>query len=546
MLRLVTIAALILAASLSLLPYGSAKSAGKATFTKDVAPIFFAKCAECHRAGETAPMSLLSYKDSRPWAKSIREKVVNRTMPPWHADSHFGQWANDRRLSQKEIDTITAWVDAGAPEGNPADLPPLPKYSEGWNIPTPDVVLKMDEPFKLEASGADEYQYFEIPTNFTEDKYVQMIEARPGNRKIVHHILAFVVPAGAPSLSKVKKEMRDKAIEMSLMGSPWYRDGFLIRTRKETPYFDNAADIPQKLKGYNEVDDFLTAYVPGHSPDKWPVGIAKKIPAGSTLRLQIHYSKVAGSVQTDQSEIGIVFATQKPEKLLSTKSAANMFFKIPANAENHLVTAEWEARSDTYIYSFSPHMHYRGKSMKYEATYPDGKSEVLLNVPNYDFAWQTTYVPTSPKFLPKGSRLKVTAGFDNSAKNKYNPDPSKDVRYGEPTYDEMMIGFFDYVRAWPAAVKVDTKLLDDYVGKYDLGQGRTVSVIREGDKLFSIGTDNARYLLIPIGKDRFRLEGVDVEVSFVRNERGEVVERIREGDGGLAHSRKLAIQASRE
>ena len=199
----IAMSALAAALSLSLIEAKGKKPAAKTvTFTKDVAPIFNAKCAECHRPGEAAPFSTLTYKETRPWAKSIKEKVVNREMPPWHADPHFGQWANDRRLTDAEIKTIVAWVDGGAVEGNAKDLPPAPKLAEGWNIPTPDVVLKMEDEYVVEASGPDEYQYFELPTNFTEDKYIQMAEARPGNRKVVHHIIAFVVPPGQPSLGQ--------------------------------------------------------------------------------------------------------------------------------------------------------------------------------------------------------------------------------------------------------------------------------------------------------------------------------------------------------
>ena len=169
-------------------------TARRVTFNKEVAPIFFKHCAECHRPGESAPMSLLTYKEARPWAKSIREKVISREMPPWHADPHVGQFANDRRLSQAEVEAVAAWVEGGAKEGEAKDLPPAPQFAAGWSIGRPDVVLEMPEEFTLEASGPDEYQYFEIPTNFTEDKYVQMAEARPGNRKIVHHIIAFVQP----------------------------------------------------------------------------------------------------------------------------------------------------------------------------------------------------------------------------------------------------------------------------------------------------------------------------------------------------------------
>ena len=517
------------------------KSAAKTvTYSKDVAPIFNAKCAECHRAGETAPFSTLTYSEARPWAKSIREKVVNREMPPWHADPHIGQFANDRRLSETEIKTIVAWVDGGAPEGNPKDLPPTPKFAAGWNIPKPDVVFEMSEDYVVAANGPDEYQYFDIPTNFTEDKYIQMAEARPGNRQVVHHIIAFVVPAGQASLAKVKKEMKDKAIEMSLKGTPWFRAGLLIRTKAETPIYDNGADVPADLRGFNGVDDFLAAYAPGHNPDAWEPGTAKKIPAGATIRFQVHYSKVAGAEVKDRSMIGLLFAKEKPQKVLATRAIANMFFKIPAQADKHKVTAEWTAWRDTTVYTLMPHMHYRGAGMEYQVTYPDGKTELLLKVPNYSFAWQTGYSLKAPKLLPKGSKVTVTGYFDNTAKNKFNPDPAKEVRYGEPTYDEMMIGFMDYATEWPAMVKVDPKIFADYLGRYDRGEGRIISIVREGDKLILIAADGkTKVELIPIGKDNFRTEDNQAEVTFVRNDKGEVIERLIEFEGGAMHNKKI-------
>ncbi|HEX4947049.1 MAG TPA: cytochrome c [Blastocatellia bacterium] len=510
------------------------------TFTKDVAPIFNAKCTQCHRPGEPTPFSTLTYKDARPWAKSIKEKVVSREMPPWHADPHIGQWANDRRLSEAEIKTIVAWVDGGAVEGNPKDLPPAPKFAEGWNIPTPDVVLQMEEEYVLAASGPDEYQYFDVPTNFAEDKYVQMAEARPGNRKVVHHIIAFVVPPGQPTLNKIKKENRDKALEMSLAGTPLYRDGSLIRLKKDAPVYDNGADVPQKLRGFNNVDDFLTAYAPGHNPDEWKPGTAKKVPAGATIRFQVHYSKVSGSEQKDRSMVGLIFAKEKPQKTLNTRAIANSFFAIPANAPRHKVTAEWTAWRDTTIYTLMPHMHYRGAAMEYKVTYPDGKSEVLLNVPNYSFAWQAGYILKTPKTLPKSSKITVTGYFDNTAKNKFNPDPNQVVRYGEPTYDEMMMGFMDYTTEWPAIVKVDPQVFADYVGKYDRGEGRSITIMREGDKLINIAADGkTKFELAPIGKDRFRMLDTENEVTFIRNDKGEVIERLMEFDGGAMRNKKI-------
>lgn len=526
-----------------------AKEAGRSakvvTFNKDVAPIFFESCAQCHRPGEAAPFSALTYKDVRPWAKSIREKVISREMPPWHADPHVGKWANDARLTQAEIDKIVSWVDSGAEEGDSKDLPAAPKFADGWNIGRPDVVIQMPEDHVLEASGPDEYQYFDVPTNFNEDKYVQMAEARPGNRRIVHHIIAFVVPPGSPSLAKVPKEMRDKVLEGSLQNTPFYRDGYLIRMKKDQPVFDDGTQVPMNLRGFNGVDDFLTAYAPGSTYGTWLSGTAKKIPAGATIRFQVHYSKVAGSEQKDRSMIGLVFAKEKPEKLLKTSAVSNVFFQIPAGAERHKVTAVWKPAVDVTLHSLLPHMHYRGAAMEYKAIYPDGKSEVLLNVPNYSFSWQMSYEPKNPIRIPAGSTILVTGYFDNSAKNKYNPDPSKVVRYGEPTYDEMMMGFVDYVAEKPAQLaKIDPQVFDSYSGKYDFGNNRSYFVTREGNRYFGQAPGNPKRELFAISTYSFTIPEVEARITFVKDDKGDVVELVYEQNERTVHCKKMKEAAA--
>jgi mono/diheme cytochrome c family protein len=434
----------------------SSKSAKAVTFTKDVAPILNRNCAECHRPGEGAPFSTLTYKEVRPWAKAIREKISLKTMPPWHADPHYGEWANDRRLTQNEIDTITAWVDGGAKEGSPKDLPPAPKFVEGWTIGKPDVVIPMPEAYTLEASGPDEYQYFVVDPGFKEDVYVQRAEARPDNRKIVHHIIAFIQAPNANGkarvdISKLSKEEIDKLRAQMEKNSTTYREGFLVRTKADAPVIDDGCASPtggrlaRADRGQDmENGQLLAGYAPGMNQAIWEPGTVKKIPAGAKIVFQMHYSKVAGSVQKDRSSIGLIFAKSKPEKLVQTYGISNNAFLIPPGADNHQVTACWTAVDDVHLINFMPHLHLRGKAIEYKAFYPDGRSEILLNVPKYDFSWQTVYYFKQTKALPKGTRIMVTAYFDNSEKNKYNPDPKKTVRYGEPTYDEMMIGWMDY------------------------------------------------------------------------------------------------------
>jgi mono/diheme cytochrome c family protein len=423
------------------------------TFAKDVAPIFFKSCAECHRPGEAAPFSVLTYKDVRPWAKSIREKVVNRTMPPWFADPHVGEWANDARLTEAEIKTVAAWVDGGAKEGDAKDLPSAPRLAAGWAIGQPDKVISMPEEFTLDASGPDEYQRFDVETGFKEDAYVQAVEVRPGNRRIVHHILVFVLPPAKGDGPKVSEEEAARQRAEMEKKSMQYRVGFLRRTKADAPVEDDGCKLPNGGAGrrLDATDDegninFLVGYAPGTPPTKPMPGSALRIPAGSKLRFQVHYAKVAGSVQKDRSAVGLVFAKQPPQRELLVRAIANMYFRIPPGAENHRVSACWTVPEDIHVTSLWPHTHFRGSSQRIEAFFPDGRREVLLNVPRYDFGWQLMYYPKREMALPKGTRVLVTSTFDNSARNKANPDPAQAVRWGDPSYDEMMIGFVSYTK----------------------------------------------------------------------------------------------------
>jgi mono/diheme cytochrome c family protein len=535
---------LCLAVGLIFIASGSAdntskKSAAKnATFSKDIAPIFFKNCAECHRAGEGAPFSVMSYKELRPWAKSIREKVANRTMPPWHADPHFGQFQNNRTLSQSEIELITAWVDGGAVEGNPKDLPEAPKFTDGWNIGTPDMVIPITEEYTYKA-GSDEYQYFDVETNFKEDMYVVKAEARPTNRKIVHHIIAFIIPPGSANMAKMNTEQRYKAMEMALKNSPFYRDGYLLRVKADQPVIDDGCDA-KNTRGSGGGDQFLVGYAPGRNADVYEEGVGKRIPAGSIIRFQVHYSNQTlggNEVEKDRSMVGLVFAKEPPKKLVTTNSVGNIFFKIPAGADNHRVTACRVLRHDTTIYALMPHMHLRGKAMEYKVFYPDGKTETLLNVPAYDFAWQTNYVLKEPKRLPQGAKIMVTAYFDNSAKNKFNPDPTKEVRYGEPTYDEMMLGFMDFVTEFPAVAQVDPKLLDGYTGKYEIDPNVFATVTREGNSLFVQRPLRSKMEFLPVSESTFFQKHGDTDLKFIKNDKGEVIEAVLEGSSNFRAKR---------
>jgi hypothetical protein len=370
----------------------SAKIAPKnVTFTKDVAPILYKSCAECHRPGEIAPFSVLSYKDVRPWAKSIKEQVASRQMPPWHADPNHGAWKNDRRLTQAELDTIAAWVDGGAKEGNPKDLPPAPKYFEGWSIGKPDAAISIPEQ-DVPANGVVAYKYLTVKTNFTEDKWIQAAEVRSTGRDAVHHVIAFIK---APSVNQ--------GGEQSL----------------------------------------LCGYAPGEQPAVFPLGYAKKVPAGAEIIFQMHYTP-NGKVTKDVTTLGLVFAKEPVKYQVLTRGVMQMRFEIPPGDSAHEVRSQYTFAQDGHVTSFMPHMHLRGKDFVFIAHFPDGTSKTLLNVPRYDFNWQTYYVPKEPVAMPKGTRLECIAHFDNSSANKFNPDPTKAVKWGEQTWEEMMIGWISF------------------------------------------------------------------------------------------------------
>jgi hypothetical protein len=392
----------VLAVSMTAAP---AFAAGAPTFSKDVAPILYKTCVECHRPTAMAPMSLLTYEDARPWARAIKQKVAARQMPPWGADPAIGRFSNDVSLTQAEIDTISAWVDGGAPEGNRAGLPAAPKFAEGWSIGKPDLVFKMQQPFVVPADGTVPYLYVSIPTNLKQDIWIKAVELKPTDRRVVHHIISNVVEGNGTTPDPEPKLTRDPA-------------------RKE-------------------VGAGLGGLVPGRLYGEFEEGVARKIPAGADIVLQMHYTTI-GQPVTDQTEIGIVFAREPPAKLRAQGGGAipNMQFVIPPGDPNYEVVGKQTFDRDTYLSSLYPHMHVRGKDATYTIIYPDGREEVVLRVPKYDFNWQLSYKLAEPKFMPKGSTLKVTMHYDNSSANRYNPDPTATVRWGDQTWEEMMLGYY--------------------------------------------------------------------------------------------------------
>ena len=517
---------------------GDAKSARTITFSKDVAPIFFKNCASCHRQGELAPMSLLTYKDARPWARSIKEKVVTRQMPPWHADPQYGHFINDARLSQDEIDTITAWVDGGAKEGNSKDLPPAPTFVAGWKLGKPDFVFSMNEEYTLAAAGSDEYINFTMPTNFKEDVWVQAAEVNPGNKSVVHHVIAFVQPPQMIAQGGRRPPGPD---------SIFYEDGTLVRVKQNAPVYDDSCNSATggfaRGSGQEGLGFPLCFYTPGKDVDVYPEGIAKLVPKGSNIVIQVHYSKTTGKVEKDRSSVGLILAKAPPRQVVTSFGVLNHYFKIPPGADNHEVRGCYTLSRDVELLDYLPHMHVRGKDMKYEVLYPDGRRETLISVPRYDFNWQTLYRLEKPLLLPKGSKLIVTAHFDNSEKNKSNPDPTKAVRFGDPTYDEMMIGYFDFVNKTRALARLDPRIYDSYAGEYSVGPA-TFTVSREGDKLLFTAPGAPKIEAYPESETTFYFTVIEGQVTFVKDERGEVTGLMLDFNGRTLRANRIKKVAS--
>lgn len=402
----------------------AATTSSPVTFYKDVLPVLQKNCQTCHRPGEAAPMSFLTYDQTRPWAKGMKQAVLSKQMPPWFADSHYGKFSNDRTLSQAEIATLVSWADTGAKAGDAKDAPKPLEFVEGWRIGKPDMVLEMPQAFNVPASGTVDYQYFVIPGNFKEDTYVQLAEARPGNPAVVHHIIAFIREPGNPWMRDVKPGVAFVPKDQK-------------RTEELTPEQRRARGQQGGFGG-----DFLAGFAPGTLPFVMNPGEAKLVKAGSDIILQMHYTS-NGKATTDMSRIGLVLSKTKPERRVLMLAAATTDFAIPAGDANYEVKAKLKLQRDATLVSLLPHMHFRGKSFEYSVTYPTGETEKLLDVPKYDFNWQLSYDLAQPKLLPKGTVIECIAHFDNSANNKYNPDPTKTVYFGEQTWEEMMFGFFE-------------------------------------------------------------------------------------------------------
>ncbi len=408
---------------------------GKTTFYKDVLPILQQNCQSCHRPGEVAPMSLMTYEDARPWAVAMKLAVLTKKMPPWYADPQFGHFSNARTLSPQAIRTLVTWVDGGAQAGDPKDAPPPVKFVDGWNIGVPDKVIEMPTAYNVPAEGTVDYQYVVLPTGFTQDMWVKAAEVRPGNRAVVHHIIAFIrspeskwMREAKPGEFFVPKKMQDDEAPNRNSADKNANNG------------QAASNEQRRERRRGEIGEMLVGYAPGLQPLEL-TDEARLIKAGSDIVFQLHYT-ANGTAGADKTKIGLVFSKEPPKLRNLTIGASNPSFKIPPNDSNYEVKAQVRLEETVTLADFTPHMHFRGKDFRYDVIYPDGRTETLLSVPKYDFNWQLGYRLAKPVVLPKGTRIECTAHFDNSANNPYNPDPTKEVKWGEQTWEEMMIGFF--------------------------------------------------------------------------------------------------------
>lgn len=398
------------------------ETAESVTYYKDVAPILQRHCAVCHRTEGIAPTAFESYEQTRPYAAAIRMATQKKTMPPWFADPTIGKFSNDPSLAPDEIAGLAKWAEDKAPAGNRSDAAPAVRWAEQWTIPEPDTIVKMPQPVTLPKSGDVEYTYEIVPTHFTEDRWVSATELLPELRANVHHAVVYVRPPES-------KWMRHAPVGV--------------------PFTAATLTDEEDRRGAHWTDsDVLLVYAPGSSPGEFPENAAKLIPAGSDLVFQMHYT-TNGRGGVDGSSVGLIFAKTQPEKRVLTLQLTNDHFVIPPGVPEYRVEARGTLPNDATLLSFFPHMHLRGSGFEYNIVHADGSIEPLLRV-RYHFHWQMSYVLARPMQLRAGTQLQAVAWFNNSKSNAHNPDPTVAVRWGEQTYDEMMVGFFDV--AVPAAI----------------------------------------------------------------------------------------------
>lgn len=399
-----------------------AGAADDPTFTRDVLPILQKNCQSCHRPGEIGPMPLLTFDQVRPYARAIKRATETKQMPPWFADSSVQHYSNDMSLAPTDIATLGAWSDRGAPEGDPADAPPPRQFAEGWNIvpagKTPDTIIQMPEPYDVPATGTVEYTYIILPTNFTEDTWVTAAEVRPSNRAVMHHAVVYLRTPGS-------KWLREYPTRVPFVPAP--REG------RDTRSSDGDRTSEGTL-----ADEWLVGYVPGGPPYTLPDDTAFLVQAGSDFVLQLHYT-TNGTAAVDQTRVGLNIATTPPKRRAFIALVNDGSFTIPPGDPTYSAQARTTLAVDAEVLSAGPHMHLRGKAMNLQAVYPDGRSETLFDVPRYDFNWQQLYQLGTGKAAPKGTQLLVTGVWDNSAANRHNPDPTAEVKWGDQSWEEMLL-----------------------------------------------------------------------------------------------------------
>jgi mono/diheme cytochrome c family protein len=386
-------------------------NAAAMTYARDISRIIDANCVECHREGGVGPFRLDSYEAVARRATMIRAVTEEGTMPPWFAAPMHGDdgrelaspWSNDRSMSDAEKEAIAAWIAAGKPEGDPKDLPLPRTFASGeWTIGTPDAVFELPRPIAIKAEGFMPYQHVLVPTNLTEDKWIKAVQIVPSDSSVVHHVLVFALDEEAA----------------------------------------NDPDVRRRI-GRDESSGYWAAYVPGNDAITFPDGMAKWLPANSSLLFQIHYTPNGRATQ-DQMKLGVVFADEAPRHLVRTAAVADTRLNIPPGARDHEESSLIRVPADARILAFMPHMHVRGKAYRYDLELPGGSKRTVLDIPRYDFNWQIRYELREPLETPQGSTLYGTAWYDNSADNPANPDPTKTVRWGPQTVDEMMLGYIEY------------------------------------------------------------------------------------------------------
>lgn len=407
--------------------FAASVPAAEPTFYRDVLPILQKHCQGCHRAGEAAPFSLMTYQEARPWAKAIRTAVASRKMPPWFADPAHGQFRNDARLKDSEIATLTAWAGSDAPAGDAASAPSPVMFTDGWKIGKPDLIVEIPVDFAVPKDDTVDYVWMASKLGLTEDRWIEKIEVRPGVRAVVHHALVFAREPG----SKFRADLKPGDF-------------------KPRPEAEPKSRGPQTDRGFFAVGgnyggtELIADYVPNGDPFVAEPGQGRLLKAGSDMLFQMHYTP-NGKAVSDRTQVGIVFSKTPPRERVVNNAVVNASLRIPPGAANHPVEALVMVQQDTRIGAFGPHMHLRGKAMRFELLRPGSDPKVLLNVPAYDFNWQLKYQPTDWVTVRKGDQLRVTAWYDNSANNKSNPDPSKEVFWGDQSWSEMLFAFFDYV-----------------------------------------------------------------------------------------------------